>query len=405
MGKVAPTDASLIKTTTQGRVQSALAPFIEFLAGQGYRPKWRWESTGDRYDRYPDREESITVGRIELASGPISSVELSSTTEATGEETPHEQPSYAVEWNTTNQVSYYLEPSWAQSGVPGLQLLTIYKSGNTWTGNDMGLGIIDRINSDESLRTLPTSVAIAAVEPETPPRPVVDEDDEIVEDPHAVLGLGLAVYLSSSTGTYRRRGHAPTLIWPVLQEKSWNPLITMSDQLLADSEYLPRRSPPTALRPVPAPRINYLSWALFQMFSLAMLVAGLILLAASISWIPGKLPWDPNGWWILGGIVITLVGGVLTSVGLNWLSEILGGCVELVGVLDRKWIAYQNLLDPSSGWPCIRVEGLPFLDCPGAFESFSEKDRITMLFWPGSKKIERIERYDPSNSRNQRSSS
>ena len=171
MGKVAPTDASLIKTTTQGRVQSALAPFIEFLAGQGYRPKWRWESTGDRYDRYPDREESITVGRIELASGPISSVELSSTTEATGEETPHEQPSYAVEWNTTNQVSYYLEPSWAQSGVPGLQLLTIYKSGNTWTGNDMGLGIIDRINSDESLRTLPTSVAIAAVEPETPPRP------------------------------------------------------------------------------------------------------------------------------------------------------------------------------------------------------------------------------------------
>lgn len=382
-------------------VQSTFAPFFEYLAGRGYSPKWYWQGDADKYDRFPEGPEFMMLGRIDCAGGPIRSVELMRMTEVTEKVSPHEMPDYAVEWKTTNHVSYNVDPDWGQRWVPGLHMLSIRSSMGSWTGNDMGLGIVNRLNGDGSTRSLRDDLTIKAVAHKTTLWPSTEEDGDlgvVQADPHAVLDQSLAIYSSTSTRTYKRSGSgkpdvAPPLRWQAPQEVSWEPLVALWEQLIVEPEYMPRRSPPKNLRPVPAPRINYVKWAPVQALTLSVLAAGLVLLALSISWIPWQLPGNPNGWWIFGGVGVTLVGGVTTLMALSWFDEIQEGCIELVGVLDRKWVAHEHARVPRLGDHYVRVEGLPFVVSPSRFRLFAEGDKVIMLFWPRSKELVRLYKW------------
>ena len=135
-----------------------IGDFFEFLQANGHEPEWI--SRRGRGSYIGDEREG-TVASLRCSGGPIGRIRLHYSTVATefGGHEGREVQSSA----TLCGLTYTIEPQWGLLSIKGIH--TIYmKNGDlvpgelysgfhlpaphpTWTGNDMGLGILDRLNA------------------------------------------------------------------------------------------------------------------------------------------------------------------------------------------------------------------------------------------------------------------
>ena len=361
-------DISLPKAIPEFAVQAeaAFAPFRIFLASRGYDPKWIWRN--QLRERFDGGTRHTTLGRIWCTKGPIRTIELTSMNETT-EESGGEDfgASVALEWRITNKLSYYVDRGWRHRWVPGLQMLSIKRAfDGRWFGNDAGLGIIEHLNDHDLGKPLEGMYEITSEG---------GDDSEKSDDPHDVSLQRLAMSVSASRKFSRRWPDSPPLAWEAPSDTSWEPLLAVAEGLLADPDYLPaRNSAPRNVENVPRPRIRYLAWAPFQLLALMVLGYGLVLLAGGFSLSER----------FFGGVLASLIGGLLSLIALTGFDEIREGHTQLVGTLDRKWAARGDY---------VRVEGLPFAVPRRTYNSFSEGDTVVVVFWSTRKKLVRLEHW------------
>ena len=149
--------------------------YFNFLTTQGYDPSWDWNQNAlDNYNRFPGGPDSmgtpagsssILPGRIKCTNGPIRSIDFKSTTTVIREEGPTDKPKDPVEWKTENEICFTVSLDWETDHIPGLNMLFIQRSADhslNWSGNDMGLGIIDKLNANGLLSTIPKGFTITA---------------------------------------------------------------------------------------------------------------------------------------------------------------------------------------------------------------------------------------------------
>jgi hypothetical protein len=335
-----------------------IAAFVDYLDQRGYGSTWSWDQAAiDTYDRYPHRESQIVAGVIECASGPLKSIAFRSTTRRSDRVHPDS-------WRSADEVCLVLRAEWESNSTPGLHRLVIKSpvDDSGWVGNDMGLGIVERLNADPSLGTLWDAVTIAALR--------VDHHAGMTADldPHAVSDHRLTVSYSR-LHNYEKKQASPVR-WTAPPMASWNALERVIAHLVAEPQELPRHDDASRqLRTVPAPLPYYLNWGA----AFAFVFAGIAAIVATL------VAWDwPRTGYVIGGLIMPAVIFWVGTLVKEDLGNVRRGCFELAGVVERKWHANHR-----GHQPFIRVDGLPFQVSRRIHDSLFEGDAVAITYWPG----------------------
>jgi hypothetical protein len=105
----------------------------------------------------------------------------------------------------------------------------------------------------------------------------------------------------------------------------------------------------------------------------AFVFAGLAAIVATL------IAWDwPRTGYLIGGIIMPAVIFWVGTLAKKDLRNLRTGCLELAGVVKRKWLATHRGLQPY-----IRVDGLPFKVSRRVHDSLVEGEQIAVTYWPG----------------------
>ena len=334
--------------------QSAVFAWFEWLERRGYQPTSVWDNTivdsGDRFSWIPP-------GGIRCADGPVRYVEFRSMRREG--------------WKgVLNEVRVHLEASWALGRVPGLHSLEIVgpqlsfeydeEGGEAeWMGNDLGLGLIERLNTGDSIGDLWDSPTINA-------RPLDWEQEHASS--HAVTACAVVL-------TWTRTTSWPVLNWSALPVESYDALNRLLGLRLSEQEWLPNRQGAASdIRSVHTPLGAYVRWASWSLLPVGMLTGGIAL--ATWRWF--------TFWPSVSGIVLSLAGAIALMFSAERLLVYLHGMKRLVGILERKWLVNNDeYVESFHVW----VDGLPFEVSQKVYDWLSVGDRVAVAFKPRDKSV------------------
>jgi len=355
---------------------------------------WSWSPPED------GRAEMIRCG-----SGPIKTVTLvwrSFDTDRANEGTAN--------WQTYTEVCFQTRADWANRWIPGLHLLSIHLKIKEWAGNDLGLGIIHRLNG-----ALPTAASLKSNKIRVkPPYNYYGSPDKRLDIHHVADHAIEIVGPENSTVQYDKaetqRASLLASSWQIPQPSTILGLISVAQVIVEEPPNLPPRIEQPEVSVVPAPRINHLSWTGYLLLTLLLLGGGL----TSIFW---DWPGRHLGWMLFLGIVLSLISFYFSVKTYHRFFEVRSGLTKLFGTLDRKWVspdhgyfefslsasfstdkyALYDALSEDEIMNFIRVEGLPFKVKQEQYRELSEGDAVTIMYWPKDKRVEALMRETSSN--------
>jgi len=112
---------------------------FEILEGRGYEPEWQPMAECTNWNPHTESSGVSSSEIIKCTTGPIMAVAL--WTEKLGESDE------TISWYIYREVLFRVRLDWPTRRVPGINLLSVQVDTNGhWNWNDLGLGIIERLN-------------------------------------------------------------------------------------------------------------------------------------------------------------------------------------------------------------------------------------------------------------------
>ena len=126
--------------------RGAIESFFDLLESQGARPQWSEHKTPAPQDTWYYGAARSEVRTIVCSDGPIRLIAFEDAVQYSSPTSENEEREIYRTHTTTFDVPH----SWRTNS---LRIFTLERYfGGRWVGNDMGLGIIERLNADSSLR-------------------------------------------------------------------------------------------------------------------------------------------------------------------------------------------------------------------------------------------------------------
>ena len=308
-----------------GTVDAAnvIKAWFYWLKDRRYEPFLTPDASVDEHSEVsPNDQYLLARGAIYCTNGPVQSVEFQSS---------------RLGGDQDNEVRVRLECKWARRGIPGLHRLDMEAPGR-WslrcTGNDLGLGLVERLNADASLHGLWDGPKIYVIG-----RVGVDLDSN---DGHAVAECDLVL-------TWNHVTFSPHQLWSAPPQGSWEALDHLISHLLAEPEWLPDESvQPPQVRSKASPLIAYARWSAWSLPSVGLFAGGI--------WII-KWQWF-SVWPFLGGIVLAFGGLLALMASAAHFRKLRRGTSYLEGAVQRMWTVKREDLDVEYFY--LWVEDLPF---------------------------------------------
>ena len=314
------------RTEPRSTFRERFTEAFQVLQDLGFGPRWEPLAEQRTYDFQQEASvadyRSSSVGDfgtkraevITCRNGPVISLELSIQTHDVGDELTY--------WQTQTEICFVARADWTPKLLQGLHALLIHlEADGTWDGNDLGLGIIDRLNG-------------------------LTRGSSMLSGTKIDVGPGgriQAAIPGPSTKGYSSGVTIPPLHWRIPGQYLTHALISVAGILGADPPYLPLKIiRPSEIPSVSSPRKYYLWWTGYPL--LAGAIAG-----GGVGSIYRFGPENNERAIVLLGIVLLSVGVVVAFSGLGRLGEIRRGCKRFVGTLDRKWALQMSTTFESKG--------------------------------------------------------
>ena len=130
----------------RGHPRGAIESFFDLLESQGVRPQWGECKTPAPQDTWDNDAARFQVRTIVCSDGPIRLIAFEDAVQYSPPTSDYEEK----EFYRTHTITFDVPHSWRTNS---LRIFTLERYfGGRWVGNDMGLGIIERLNADSSLR-------------------------------------------------------------------------------------------------------------------------------------------------------------------------------------------------------------------------------------------------------------
>ena len=289
-------------------------------------------------------------------------------------------------------VALHLKPRWLEKAIPGLWMLDVRcpwtppSKRTDWIGNDLGLGLRERLSADGLLLDL-----------WQPPRITAG-----FEDGYLFYGLDPLLLTNQGFDNIRLTPETPWIDYIVIEWRSraashqsevtdvaaWfagpatDAHYRALDHLIADLSgeppWIPDYKGPSIDR-VPVDGTEFIGPALGLMLAL---VAGF-----SSAWIWLRPISIASG---LIGAVAAAVAAIVLSVSVATIRRLRSGWIRTEGFIDRRWSGIGR-----RGGYFIRVAGIPFEIDPMDHSELGVGDLVTVMSRPENWKVVRVERSLP----------
>ena len=369
-----------IRTFGSIRTRQQIRGLVDFLISTGCDPtasdfkerELRDRGGGPTTDPQHGRAIEVDHLRIVCARGAVRSIELRHSIEGSLDVDDDDplKPVYNAVFTVKPEYPFSFDR----------RQFSIEPSGTTWVGNDMGLGIIDRLNGDTSAK-LPTGAIFEMTLPNT-----------------------FTMSHAWSPGTPDPVGRDfPPVNWETLSIDVCRSLYSIATHLTANPVWLPTndaKKETAASRSAPASderagSMDDITYRLRDLVgSLVVTVGSLGVGDAAVFWAIRGWTWPghPLGWLIIGGIVALLVGVSAANHLTKALHVGVDCCTELAGHVRRKWITTSKSDPSGQRQPCfIWIEEPPFEVSREIHDWLDEGDYVVVACWSGTKEVARVD--------------